>query len=413
MIKEGLAQPKWAVLLAFLLTFFCGWLNRTTAQVSLVTDDKEYHSLAVSLARGRGFSLKDETPSVARPPLYPLFISLIYRWNGINILNVLKAQVCLAGVTAGLIFGMTFRVTGRGWAASCAGLLCFLNPILFSYTRYLYSETLFTMLLTAGAFTWNEGVRHIGRRAWWNLATGILLGLACLTRSIVLYFIPFWIVIDWFRHRTLNRSLCVVLAAFIFTVAPWTIRNYRLFGYWIPVSAGSGYALWAGSQPGPYPSPEDYVSSLRPLDWRSAAGDRSGNNLALSLFRRHWLFVLLDLPKRSLHFWLTSHSTMLGYPERPRAYWKALDFNGLASKAGGFALQMMLLVCAFRGWYYNRKCKVTDFPVMITLYTWLIVILTDWGPNRYHVPLFPVLIFLGVIGFARPLDSPACNFYTS
>jgi len=63
-----------------------------------------------------------------------------------------------------------------------------------------------------------------------------------------------------------------------------------------------------------------------------------------------------------------------------------------------FAIQAVLLILAARGaWLLRRHASVSIF-FSLALYTTLVAVLTDYGPNRYHVPLIPLLLILGSRG---------------
>jgi Na+-translocating ferredoxin:NAD+ oxidoreductase RnfD subunit len=82
-----------------------------------------------------------------------------------------------------------------------------------------------------------------------SVFVGAVLGVTTLTLPITLLFPPFLLVL-WRltrprgAHAFLHWLLvCAIMAA---VISPWTIRNYRVSGRFIPVSGGGGYASLFG-----------------------------------------------------------------------------------------------------------------------------------------------------------------------
>jgi hypothetical protein len=87
----------------------------------------------------------------------------------------------------------------------------------------------------------------------WSVVAGVLLGLATLTRSTALGFLPLaavWLAVSPSgassrRDRLLSAAaLCLAFGA---VLAPWTVRNYAAYGRFVAVDTTSGYNLWLGS----------------------------------------------------------------------------------------------------------------------------------------------------------------------
>ncbi len=70
------------------------------------------------------------------------------------------------------------------------------------------------------------------------LPAGISFSLAALSRTSLLYFLPLLVGISLLfpaapmRRRLLNTSLLAL--TIILAFSPWVIRNYRVFGAFVP-----------------------------------------------------------------------------------------------------------------------------------------------------------------------------------
>ena len=131
-----------------------------------------------------------------------------------------------------------------------AGLLAALYPTFIAYSHYLWSETLFAVLVT-GAFL---GVMRARRRPCRILAaaTGLCFGAAALTREIA---IPIAAASALWWACTAPRGLrrqaaglgATMLACAALVVLPWTYRNYTAFGRLVPVATVGWFAAAEGN----------------------------------------------------------------------------------------------------------------------------------------------------------------------
>jgi len=141
----------------------------------------------------------------------------------------------------------TYLIALRLWGARAArisGLLVACYPSLVVYTGLLMSENLFIFLLMAALWIlicpWRKGAFACG-------AAGILLGLACLTKSILIGFVP--IAALWLWRKRGGREGMVCLLGALLAIAPWTMRNYCYYHRLIPVDLYGGYNFLIGNNP--------------------------------------------------------------------------------------------------------------------------------------------------------------------
>ena len=121
-----------------------------------------------------------------------------FAFSGPDPVAVKCVQIGLSLALVALVYGIARR-TGDIRAARIAAWLTALDPTFAAYTHYLFSETLFLTLLTAALYTIARDPE--GRSASNRIVTGLLFGLTALTRGVVLYFLPLWVVWEWIRGR--------------------------------------------------------------------------------------------------------------------------------------------------------------------------------------------------------------------
>ena len=216
---------------------------RGNSEAVMDGDGRDYLDIATNVCLGHGVAQTvsgegSEAPipvlTARRPPLYPLFAAGLFRLAGAELssgqpyLSVLVAQAVLDALTVLLVY-----LLGREFAGPKGGLVgatgYALNFYVIQYTGQFMAETLFTFLLTAALVALCASPLQKPPTRWrWALGGG-LLGLATLTRPIVLLFpllASAWLLFrfraDW-RKAALPSALAI--GAFVVALLPWSIRN--------------------------------------------------------------------------------------------------------------------------------------------------------------------------------------------
>jgi tetratricopeptide (TPR) repeat protein len=234
------------ITLALILALALGWRMLLWSQpLHLPTNDEvEYVRVARDLAAGRGWVFY-ESWRWLRAPLYPLFLAGSLWLAGGDLHLAALPNVGLARELA--------PAAARWPALAAAGAAAALQTNATFASLYM-SETLFTLLFGAALLAMAAWRR---RPAPWRIAlAGALLGLACLTRSAALIFLPIaglwalWLAVGRLGRRpaTLLPPLALALAAAV-VIAPWTLHNCRAYGRCILIETGGSYNLWAFYEP--------------------------------------------------------------------------------------------------------------------------------------------------------------------
>jgi 4-amino-4-deoxy-L-arabinose transferase-like glycosyltransferase len=256
-------------------------------------DTRRYLAVARNLACGRG-PVESETVRAGTDPLYPALLSLGV-FCGLETDDQLLRFGRLINTLAGLAAIILVASTGRRIADSRAGLIAALiaanDPMMNFFNALVLTETCYiTLLLGAIAAL----CRYCQTRSLADVGiAGLLLGLGTLTRSTSLL-LPFLLVpIVWLMSAAPLARRAAALSVLLFSVCivllPATVRNYRLFGHFIPVRTGGGASLmealgpWADGGPGMnrinYPTiPPDANEFERDRICREAALDWARHN---------------------------------------------------------------------------------------------------------------------------------------
>jgi 4-amino-4-deoxy-L-arabinose transferase-like glycosyltransferase len=245
-------------------------------------DENEYIAVAYDLLAGQGWRFY-ESYHWLRAPLYPLFLAGSLWLAGGNLHLAALPNIALSVGVVYLVYLLTLALQAGGEqreeqqrrVALLAALLAAVLLTLATFASLSMSETLFSfffglavLLLLRWQRSAAEGVRDAGGRRWLLLVlAGVAYGLATLTRSVTVAFLPLlalWVaagggVFCWWGWRGWRAAGAALLPALargglfvvvvLMVVAPWTLRNCHAYERCILVETGLSFNLWAFSEP--------------------------------------------------------------------------------------------------------------------------------------------------------------------
>jgi Dolichyl-phosphate-mannose-protein mannosyltransferase len=272
---------------AVLLTF-AAFGFRLFLALRLPNDDDDdgrfYSQLARNLLEHRGYSGEEEEPYVptyVRVPGYPLFLAGVYTVFGVDNNRAVRViQATLSTASCWLIALLAYAWSPAEWqvrrrrrAMLIALALAAACPFTAIYVTTILTESWAILLTVAFGLAVTLALK-IGHRwksfAWW-LAAGLIGGAVTMFRPDCALFVGaagvMLIVVGLLRTRRLQSKEaggkplaatfinCAALSiGFAAILAPWTIRNARVFGVFQPVapphatdpgkSAPAGYIAW-------------------------------------------------------------------------------------------------------------------------------------------------------------------------
>jgi len=266
--------------------------------VEPTSDSIGYNVYARNLAKGFGYCFEPGVPAVKYPVGPSFAYSAAYRVLGQHFFaaTLVNLTVALLGIWFAMLLAEIWF--GRR-TALLAGLLLAVWPEQIEFVTVISSELLFNCFLLMWMVAWSSRARWLDR-AW---ARGMLMGVAgaatCYMRPIALLLPPVLLTIDLLRPPRLERPVwtavvsCAVMLALI---APWTLRNWRDFHAFVPISANGGLNLYEGNHPGAIGDadfPPDAAEQMTEV-----AADRYVGDLGWAYIRAHpAVFVGRLLPK--------------------------------------------------------------------------------------------------------------------
>jgi 4-amino-4-deoxy-L-arabinose transferase-like glycosyltransferase len=292
-------------------------------------------------------------------------------------------------------------------SARLAVLLAAVYPAFIVYTGYLLNETVFNFLLCLAVFILIRGLKK-GFLGWY-IISGIIFGIGILCKASFLLFPLFIgaaILVFLRKKRKVIIPIFAVCVAAYAVVSPWAIRNYKVFGLFIPVKTGSGVALWAASYPawagmklvgkGGYPEHRIEFIEAEPLKslvhgLSEAEADRKMSREAKENIRNHPVIFARFCLKRAALLWQYPIGRELLGQRNVLLSWLLmfLHYLLLFLAIAGMALSLST--------YRNRLILVI---FLVPLYFTLIYALT-YGHPRYQFPAIPYILFFASYGFIR------------
>ena len=221
-----------------------------------------------SIAQGRGFSNPfNETtgPTAWEPPLYPFLIAGVFRVFGVyshaSALILLSINSIFSALTCIPIFLIAKTCFNEKVAVWSSWTWALLPSVIFWCTRWVWETSLAAFLLAVIfwlTFTMDE---KDGLKPW--LQFGLLWGVAALTNTALLSFLPVSGLWVWYHRAKLGkRSLSgVILALIVFAacITPWLVRNQRVLGQFVFIRSNFGAELRLGNGPGADGTWMDYL----------------------------------------------------------------------------------------------------------------------------------------------------------
>lgn len=405
----SLRYPLAAVFGVFLPVLAVGLLFALALPQPPIKDDAaEYHQLATSLAQGYGFVYgPGQPPTAFRPPLYPVFLALLFTVFGTAPTVVYVAQAMLYALTAASTVVLARLVVPLP-AAIAAGLVVGFYAGLAGWIGFLYLEVLLVFLVTVATLA---TLLLAQRPSLLGAAlVGALWGLAALCKAVTLVLPVLFVLLlrlVWRDRRAWASRAGLMLSACVLVLLPWTLRNYQVFGTVVPVSTNGGFNLFIASfDPFTFDRDDPRHQAVRV---EAAAQSLNETGLDKLYFRAglDWVVAHPDgfaarIARNILNQWEDPSEAWVMY-RKPTARWNG-TWEVLAFRLFHLTLVLLgifgFLVALFTRHLLALGLAVT--PVGITL-----VYAPSFVQERFLLPAIPMIAvaavyFLGAVGDRLP-----------
>ncbi len=376
---ERLSQRK-KILILFTTAFLIRVAFVLTLRNEFYFDDEfEYHKMVENFLEGNGFFVNEGLKGF-RPPLYPLFLSILYllkfSLSGIRIFQCLISAltVCFIYLSGKKLFSEKIAL----WS----GIIAVAYPYFIFYNGFLLTETLFIFLTVLTIYNF---ITLSDKPASW-IKTGISSGLAGLCRPTMQLYLPVAFINIAFAEEKLKleiKKILYILVFFSLTLSPWIIRNYIVFGKFIPGTTMGGRVFWEGNNPysegGPCRYFPEEIEKLPEVERDTA-------------YYRKTFEIIKENPSRFL--WLLQNKFKRFWNVIPNASEFTKPIYRIVS-VFSFGIMLPFFILGFFITLKNKK--MWFIHSLIILFTVFHIIFLS--SIRYRVPIEPFYIIIAVYGF--------------
>ncbi len=332
-------------------------------------------------------------PFIFHPPLYVYFVGVPFAIFGT--LEAVKYAQCVAGVLLVPALGLVGRrAFGERAGLVAAGIAAF-YPELVWFASHFWAETVFTVLLWWAIERLLAADGDEGAKA--ALASGLLWGLAVLTRETVLYFLPLAALWLAWRRAGGTRRAAVLLATAAVVVLPWTLRNWLVFDAFVPVSTSGALNLWQGNT---RLTREQVYEEYWAVHGRIAKYEHARRRAVEAILERQPLWIFEKLRDEMPAFW-AAHGQPIVHLERG-AYGvvaRPLALLAVAIVLSPYLAVLVLFVAGVA--VLPRRRAVVLLLGFLVFYVLLHVV--AHGYPRYRLPAMPAVFLVAAHGWVcRP-----------
>jgi hypothetical protein len=400
-----------ALLLRLVIVWEC-------AGAGLFSDMQEYYDRARHLIEHGQFY-----PDAFRPPAYPVFLAALGLLFDDHLLIAARvAQAVLGAISVGLTGLLAQRLAGPR-AGLIAAAIVAVYPAWLIYPVYLVAESLFTFLTLLGIWLWSQ------RTYWPAIVAGLVLSIAMQTRAVGLATVAgiavgsiFALIIrvrrgsseispDETMWRPLALRLALLVLTFAIALAPWVVRNARLFDAFIPTDTASGWNFLLGNNPLATGRLElDQVSIVSQTYWSRATTDVQRSQIGMQA----GMAFIRSNPLQASTLAVRKIGYLVGLEGREHAWTYSFHFHGMRSFtvvwAWGLAILIsfpMVTIAALAGIFRPGS---TGTPLGVTLVAVLIfavlVHVGSFGESRFHLPWVPLLAVMASTLYTTRASAP-------
>jgi len=410
-LKLLFGSPSFIVVFAFALRMLVIWMVWRQAPVAIkaiVPYGYELGRVARAIAAGEGFSSPlrdlDTGPTAWFTPIYPYLVAGIFKVWGIysdmSRLIIATLNCAFAALTIIPIHGIAKRTFGEGVAIGASWAWVFLPTALYFPALWIW-DTALTALLFPLIFWATLALRGNRSVPLWA-GYGALWITGGLVNPSILSLFPFflgWLV--WNERKAAGpwaKHAAVVILVFTIGLAPWTIRNYRVFGKFIVLRSNFGLELWLGNNPDvvenlsqlshPNDNPEEGEKYKRMGEMAYMAEKQ---HQALTFMWTHPGETLNYTFRRFVNIWLSQTDNLLDLWSNSTPFGKAvMTFNCLLSFLSLFGVL-----------YAHRSRHLDAAPYGMVLLIFPLVFYVTHASQRYRFPMDPIIVVLAASSVAH------------
>lgn len=215
-------------------------------------DDVSYDDYARTMLEKHELYI-DGRVSSFRPPLYIIFLAVLFKIFGHNLMAVKIVQSLLGAATCIAIYGLAKEIVSEKAGLLSATIAAFYIPFVYM-PAHILTETLYTFLLTLSILFFAKSEIHQSLK--WQVLTGLSLGLASLTKGtpqlVPLFMLMLMVLRSVVKRVPIRKILfqfTFICIFFLIPIIPWTIRNCVVHKGFVMITTETGEAFYSAYHP--------------------------------------------------------------------------------------------------------------------------------------------------------------------
>ncbi|MGD8396211.1 MAG: glycosyltransferase family 39 protein, partial [Candidatus Eiseniibacteriota bacterium] len=369
-----------------------------------------------------------------RAPLYAYFLGGIYALSGGSILVARAVQLALGALVPLLVTRIGRRIVSPR-VAIAAGLVAALNPLALRFEGDLLVEGPFVVLVMLALHLQMRALERPSAAAWWW--TGLVFGLAAITRPNILAFVVLLPLVIWMARRrwpwqsiseratgisapfargtpTPWREFAALALGIILPILPVLVHNAAA-GDPTPIATQGGVNFYIGNNPH-----SDGFTAVVPgtsANWWGGYNDAitqaqqaRGRELRMSEVSDYWLgeglrfiasrpHAALELALRKLYlFWWGAEISNNEHVYFLRRY--SLPLRAMLWYHGIHAPFGILAPLALIGMAFAVRRRPRALPLVVFVLAYMASVVLFFVCARFRYPVTPVLALFAVYAVA-------------
>ncbi len=379
-----------------------------------------YNQIAYTVAYHGCYCQYPGVQSISRQPLWPLILAIFYHLAPPMNFQQADASIVvfygrlfyafLGSFTCVLVYLLARDLFGKR-VGLITGCVAAIYPGIFIYDGWLYTETLYTFLVTV--FTYSLYRLQRTGKLRWAIWSGVALGLANLARPngpVLFGMLIIWAItvtlakgISW---RVVARGFLITGLAATIVIAPWTYRNFQVSGSFVMVSLGGvdvllgvyndsvaqgSTGLWTSPRfIKPRPNLPPTVLDGHDAKGYTAADDQLATGVALQWIQSHLNEVPQLMFNRLKTMWtpFTAEDTLPFFTFQGRFLSQVTWYMLLIMSPPIFLLAALGLILTLRARW--RQLLIVYASIALTI----IQNAVFYGNMRFRAPIEPLLLLL-------------------
>ncbi len=417
LIKDNWKTLLFIFLLAFMLRMIYLMFLLKSPFFDMATLDSEIHvQWAREIADG---SLLNWTPFF-RAPLYPTFLSLFYLfyWDTHTTFTIIRiAQFFMGSLSCVLLFLIGTRIHNKK-VGILAGLIASFYWLFIYFEGEFLIPSFLIFLILAGFLFLIEAI--LTKKTSHLFVSGIIFGLAAITRPNILLFFPVllvWLYLQFKKDCHFQKALVkcgLYTVALFIPILPVTSINYLAGHDLVLISSQAGMNFFIGNNQNS-DGKSAHFPGVRSSWWgtyydiKTIAENTLNQKLKPSEVSEYWfkrgLHFIWSHPKRAFRLLVAKLGYLLDYYEiaNNQDIYFFSNLNGFLNWPM-FISYWMLFPFAFAGALTNKRDRFFWLQIGF-IFSYAISILLFFVCARFRLPLIPFYILLASAFIVQKLEA--------